>query len=235
MRHSFVAKPKGEQSDSGDAASKIYSRRFLFQLGYTTSMAKQAIAFTDRELHVLRKLKTPKHIQDFLETLPINFEKEGDTFMSPVRVLREKKAHCLEGAVFAAAALARRGHPPLLLDLETTLKDESHVVAIFRERGRFGAVSKTNHAVLRYRDPVYRSVRELAVSYFHEYFLDSGEKTLRSYGTLNLTRFNRRNWTTDEKDLWYIESALVNARHFPIVTPAVASALPTQSSEKPEC
>lgn len=185
-------------------------------------MARHALGFNEKELRVFQKLKNPRHIQDFLETLPINFEEHHDTFMSPRRILRERKAHCLEGAVFAASALAVHGRPPLLLDLETTPNDESHVVTVFRERGRWGAVSKTNHAALRYRDPVYRSVRELAISYFHEYFLDSGTKTLRSYGTLNLARFNRRNWTTDEEDLWYIERALVAARHFPIVTSARA-------------
>lgn len=190
-------------------------------------MRSRTPLFDEKELRVLRKLKTPRHIQDFLETLPINFEEEGDMFMSPRRVLRERKAHCLEGAVLAAAAFAFHGRPPLLLDLETIPSDESHVVALFREKGRWGAVSKTNHAVLRYRDPVYRSVRELALSYFHEYFLDHGKKTLRSYGTLNLARFSRRNWTTDEADLWYIEDALVATRHFPIVTPALTRRLRT--------
>ena len=188
-------------------------------------MTARTLGLDESELCVLRKLKTPKHIQDFLETLPINFEERGDMFMSPRRVLRERKAHCLEGAVLAAAALALRGLPPLLLDFETIPGDESHVVALFRERGQWGAVSKTNHAVLRYRDPVYRSVRELALSYFHEYFLDSGKKTLRSYGALNLARFNRRNWATDEKDLWYIEDALAAVRHSPIVPPTLARSL----------
>ncbi|MDO8516469.1 MAG: hypothetical protein Q7S28_04410 [bacterium] len=173
--------------------------------------------FTQSELNVLRRLSTPAKIQDFLNALPFNKEKGGETCMSPRRVLRARRAHCLEGAMLAAAALGLHEKPMLLLDLRSAAHDHDHVVALFRERGRWGAVSKTNHAVLRYRDPVYKTVRELAMSYFHEYFLDDGEKTMRSYSKpFSLARFNKRNWMTDERDLWHIGDALDKSPHFPI-------------------
>lgn len=134
--------------------------------------------------------------------------------MSPRRVLKANRAHCMEGALFAVCAFALQGRRPLLLDLVSVRGDDDHVVALFQEHGRWGAVSKTNHAMLRYREPVYRTVRELAVSYFHEYFLDDGRKTLRSFSRpVDLTRFHRRNWMGDEQDLWYIVDALNAAPH----------------------
>ncbi len=170
--------------------------------------------FDRGELAVLRKLDKPWKIQDYLGKLPVNFEERGDMFMSPRRVLREKKAHCLEGAAFAAAALWVNGSAPLIMDLSATDDDLSHVVALFKVSGRWGAVGKTNHAVLRYRDPVYRNIRELAMSYFHEYFLDDGRKTLRSYSEpLDLRRFKNDQWTVTEKDLWFIDEALDKQKH----------------------
>src|ERR1700733_9427348 len=128
----------------------------------------------------LKKLSTPAKIQDFLNSLPFNFEKKGETCRSPKASIEADTAHCFEGALIAAAALSLRGQKPLLLDLKASGKDMDHVVALFKRDGKWGAISKTNHAVLRYREPVYASVRELAMSYFHEYFLPSGVKTLRS-------------------------------------------------------
>lgn len=172
------------------------------------------------ELKVLRRLSTPGKVQDFLDAMPMNFEPSGDTCMSPRRVLREKRAHCLEGAMFAAAALRQQGRPPLVLDLEATDDDHDHVVALFRDRGRWGAISKTNHAVLRWREPVYRTVRELAMSYFHEYFLDDGRKTLRAFSApVDLSRFDKRGWMTAEEDLWDVERHLYGVRHFSILGP----------------
>jgi hypothetical protein len=148
--------------------------------------------------------------------VPINFEEDGDTLFSPRQVLKEGVAHCFEGALFAAAVLMYHGGKPILLDLKTVGSDDGHVVALFRARGLWGAISKTNHAVLRFRDPVYKSPRELAMSYFHEYFLNNGKKTLRSYATLNLQKV-KRNWVTDEEDVWYVDRALDRARHEVIV------------------
>ncbi len=169
---------------------------------------------------VFKRLDTPQKIQDFLLTIPTNYEKRRRTFYSPRRMLREKKAHCLEGAVFAAAAFLFHGHEPLLLDLTPLPGDEAHVVALFKQRGRWGAISKTSHAGLRYRDPVYKTPRELALSYFHEYFLHgSGKKTLRSWGgPFNLKKFGTK-WVTDEKNLWYIDHALDHIPHHPFLPP----------------
>jgi hypothetical protein len=122
---------------------------------------------------IFKKLSTPQKIQDFLNSLKFNFEDDGETCMSPRQVLLKGKAHCMEDAMFAAAALEFHGHKPLILDLRATERpyDSDHVVAVFKKFGCFGAISKTNHAVLRYREPIYKSIRELALSYFHEYFL----------------------------------------------------------------
>ena len=177
--------------------------------------------FTPAEKRLFKSLNSPAKIQDFLETLKINFEERGETCMSPRRVMETKKAHCMEGAMFAAAALEFQGHPPLVMDLRAVKHDFDHVVAPFKLRGHWGAISKTNHAVLRYREPVYNTLRELALSYFHEYFMDDGKKTLREYSKpMNLKRFDRLNWRTVAEDLWDIPDALDEARHFRIVSPA---------------
>ena len=170
------------------------------------------------EFAILKKLSTPQKIQDFLETLPFNFEEDGDTYMSPRRVLREKKAHCIEGAMLAALALWIHGEKPLILDLKAHTSDVDHVVTLFKQNGYWGAISKTNHGVLRFRDPIYKTVRELALSYFHEYFLNTtGKKTLQGYSRpLNLKRFGTE-WITTEEDLWIIADALDDTVHFPFI------------------
>jgi hypothetical protein len=137
--------------------------------------------------------------------------------MSVRRVLREKKAHCIEGAFVAAAALMLQGEKPLILDLKTLSSDQEHVVTLYKRNGRWGAISKTNHATIRFRDPIYKSVRELAASYFHEYFLNTnGQKTLRSHSNaINLMKFGTE-WMTSEKDLWHIANGLNKFPHFPL-------------------
>lgn len=161
---------------------------------------------TPLEVELFARLTTPSKIQDFLETIPINFEEQGDTFYSPRNVLRHQKAHCFEGAMLAAAALRFHNKPAWILDLQPFYesKDVGHAVALLKERGMYGAISKTNHAQVRYRDPVYRSVRELVMSYFHECFLDDGVKNLRAYAVINTSRI-KGSWVTDERDLWYID------------------------------
>lgn len=178
---------------------------------------KKMFGLTKAELALLRPLKTPIKIQDFLDALPINFETEGETYFSPRRVLRENRAHCLEGALLAAACLWLQGEEPLLLDLKTTNADLDHVVALYQRHGLWGAISKTNHAVLRFRDPIYRTPRELAASYFHEYFLnETGRKTLRSYSQVfKLKRFGTA-WITAEEKLDELVTALDHSRHFAI-------------------
>lgn len=179
-----------------------------------------AARFSPAELKVFRRLSTPAKVQDFLDMLRINFEGDAETCHSPRSVLRAGEAHCLEGAVFAACALQFHGHKPLLLDLRPMEPDECHVVALYKIRSYWGAVSKTNHAVLRYREPVYRTIRELVLSYFHEYFLDNGTKMLRDYaGPLDLSRFDRRGWQTAEQDVWYINDLLDRAKHQKILQP----------------
>jgi hypothetical protein len=177
--------------------------------------------FTESELKTLRALKAPEKIQNFLDTLPMNFEEGGDTCMSPRRVLREGKAHCMEGAMLAAVALRLSGRKPLVMDLQSAFNDDDHVIAVFEDHGCYGAISKTNHAVLRYREPVYKTLRELAISYFHEYFLESGTKTLRSYSRLiDLSVLDKRGWMTSEGDVYYVPEYINDAKHFPLVSDA---------------
>ncbi len=171
--------------------------------------------FTKRELATLKRLNTPAKIQDYLNALAFNFEKRGDTLMSPRKVLEKKAAHCFEGALFAAATLWVNGHKPLLLDLVPDMKkDDAHVVTLYKVNGYWGAISKTNHAVLRFRDPIYKTVRELALSYFHEYFLNTtGEKTLKTFaGPIDMSRFGTA-WLTDEDDLMYLHKKFDRLPH----------------------
>jgi hypothetical protein len=179
------------------------------------------------ERQLLKKLSTPQKIQNYLEALPQNFSKSsGETCRSFRRIVREKdtkrgksKAYCFEGAVFAATALAYHGREPLLMDLQTTDDDEDHVVALFKEGDLWGAVSKTNNPVLRWRDPVYKSVRELAMSYFHEYFLyTTGKKTLRAYSKpFNLSKYKPEAWVTAEDSLDWLAEELDASPHLPVV------------------
>ncbi len=178
------------------------------------------------ELKFLSKLSTPPKIQDYLDSLPINFELSSETYMSPRRVMHEKTAHCFEGALLAALALMYHGERPLLMDLKTLPSDQDHVVALYRSEGRWGAISKTNHPILRYRDPVYRSVRELALSYFHEYILDDRRKSLRSYSApFDLNRFKPEAWIAAEHELFDVVEALDQSRHFDIASQKILRGL----------
>lgn len=185
---------------------------------WTCYSANHMFGLTREELRTLRRLDTPRKIQDFLNAIPQNHEPDGDTILSPRRVLRENRAHCIEGAMLAALAFRIGGERPLLLDLTASPSDFDHVIAPFRRHGHWGAVSKTNHAVLRYRDPVYRTIRELALSYFHEYTDDAGKKTLRSFShPLDLSKHDAKNWMASEEDLWEISEALDALPHSPLV------------------
>jgi hypothetical protein len=170
------------------------------------------------EERLLRALSTPVKIQDFLDTLPMNHEKQGETCRSPRQVLASREAHCLEGALLAASALWLAGERPILMELKAKADDQDHALALYRRSGYWGAISKTNHATVRFRDPVYRTVRELALSYFHEYFLDTtGEKTLLSYTRpFSLRKFGS-GWVTSDTDLWNIAYALHDAPHFSLL------------------
>jgi hypothetical protein len=178
--------------------------------------------FDRRELTVLRRLRTPERIQHFLdEDVAYNKEKSGPTCRSPRRVLRDRTAHCLEGALFGAAALSVQGWEPLLLDLEA-VRDDDHVLAIFRQRGCWGAIAKSNYAGLRFREPVYRTLRELAMSYFEHYYNPAGEKTLRSYSRpVKMRRFDRIDWMIAKEDLWAISDYLFSIPHRRLITTLV--------------
>ncbi len=184
---------------------------------------RETFGLSPRDLRTLRALKTPARIQQFLDALPYQY---GDTAWSPQRALRERKGHCMEGALLAAAALRINGHPPLLMDLET-VHDDDHVVALYRERGLWGGVAKSNFAGLRFRAPIYRTLRELALSYFEHYYNLRGERTLRNYSRpVNLARLDSRHWMTSEEDVWCVPECLIAARHYPLFPDKVACALP---------
>jgi len=170
--------------------------------------------FTSAERKILKALKTPKKIQDFVDRLKINFDKGHDTCRSPRQVLKTGKAHCIEAAMLAAAALRLQGRTPWLVDLESAKHDDDHVIAVFKQFDCWGAISKSNHAVLRYREPVYRTIHELVLSYFHEYTDSKGKKTLRKFaGPINLARFDKLNWSTAAEDVWFVPEYLVKAKH----------------------
>lgn len=189
---------------------------------------------TPSELKILRSLNTPIKIQDFLDTLPINFEKNGDSCLSPRRVLRERMAHCFDGAVFAALALRLHGRPPLIMNIRVTDDDDDHTVAIFKDFGCYGAISKTNHGTVRYRDPVYKTLRELTMSYFHEYTEPKGKKILRAHSRLiDLSRFDSQKWMTTEEDLSFIHDYMALSRHYPVITQGQIKALrPADAMER---
>ena len=173
--------------------------------------------FTPEEKALTKKLNTPAKVQDFLNRLPFNFEKRGETLRSPLFALRAKRAHCFEGALLGAYILSQHGFRPFLMHLKAQKEDYDHVVVPFKIGKFWGALSKTNHAVLRYREPVYGNIRELAMSYFHEYFLNNGQKTLRQYSALLNLNMVKKNWATSKEDLWSIDKALDRVKHYDMV------------------
>ena len=171
--------------------------------------------FSSVELRKLRALKTPAGIQRFLDNLPYNLKFDA---RSPKKVLQDGTASCLDGGIFAAAALRVLGFPPLIFDLEAD-RDTDHVIAIFKLRGHWGAVAKSNFTGCRYREPVYRSLRELAMSYFNIYFNLRFERTLRRYSrSVNLARFDHLNWMTTDKPIWFIAEHLCEIPHISLLT-----------------
>lgn len=176
-----------------------------------------------KDLRTLRALKTPVLIQKFIDALTYQY---ADTAGSPQRVLRERRGHCLEGALLAAAALRVNGHPPLVMDLEA-VRDDDHVIALYREGGLWGGIAKSNFAGLRFRAPIYRTLRELALSYFDGYCNLRRERTLRAYsGPVNLERLDGQQWMTSEEEVWCVPELLIAARHYPLLPDKVARSLP---------
>ncbi len=173
------------------------------------------MGWNDDEIRFLMTLNNPDRIQAFLDSIDYNPDYEC---RSPRWVIRKRSAHCFEGALFAAAALQFIGYKPQIVDMKA-FNDDDHVIAIFREEGYWGAVAKSNFTSLRFREPVYRSLRELIMSYFDFFFNINGEKSLRSYSLpFDLTTFNDRNWTTTDQDLEYIGDKIESLHHFPVVS-----------------
>ena len=169
--------------------------------------------FHPRERKILRRLTNPTRIQEYLDSLVYNVESGEHTCYSPREVMREGVAHCMEGAMFGALALRLLGHPPLVVDLEA-VRDTDHVLAVYRVGGFWGAVGKSDYSGLRSREPVYRTIRELAMSYFEHYFNARGEKTLRTFSRpVNLRRFDRVEWMTREDSVWEIPNYLCDIPH----------------------
>jgi hypothetical protein len=186
--------------------------------------ARPFFGFTAAEFRALAALRSPYGVQRALDAMPYHL---ASTAWSPRRVLCERTAHCLEGAIFAAAALRVLGFPPLLLDLEA-VQDSDHVLAVYRLRGHWGAIAKSNFAGLRYREPVYRSLRELAMSYFEGYINLRGDRTLRAYSRpVNLARFDRRRpgWMTTDGELWWVAEHLLGVHHTLLLRPATVGRL----------
>jgi hypothetical protein len=197
-----------------------------------TPLAKRRFARNEdlglapRDFATLRRLATPERIQAFLNAIPANHEHAGETLLSVREVLRRRHAHCMEGAFVAACALWIHGERPLILHLDCDLSDFPHAIAVFRRGRCWGAISKTNGAVLRYRDPVYRTLRELAMSYFHEYYNKRGRRTLRSYSvTYDMRRFDPALWVTNAKSCWAVHDRLADLRHYRLVTGRQVKAL----------
>jgi len=182
----------------------------------------QASVWTKDEERFLNRLSGPFEIQAFLDRIPYD---DVPGTRSPRWVIRERRANCFEGALFAAAALRRLGHRPLIVDMYA-VNDDDHILAVFRRRGLWGAIAKSNMTTLRFREPVYRTPRELAMSYFDVYFNTLGDKTLRSYARpLDLSRFDRRGWMTTSDDIGSIGDVLNGMKHTPLLAPGAARSL----------
>lgn len=182
---------------------------------------EQALRASDRR--TLARLTTPFKIQEYLDTLTYSAD---DFYRCPVRVMRDRMAHCFDGGMFAAAALRRLGYPPLILDMLPDDRDDDHLLALFKRDGHWGAVAKSNFAGLRYREPIFRTLRELALSYFEQYYNVQREKTLRGYtGPLNLRTFDRLNWTVSDSALDRIADRLDETRKVWLLTPGMVAGL----------
>ena len=176
---------------------------------------------TPAETRLFARLDSPQKIQTYLDRLPANFEPDGDTLMSPRRIMKARVAHCAEGAMFAAAVLAFHNKDAWLMDIRSLPSDHDHIVTLFKQRGLWGAISKTNHAILRWRDPIYRTPRELAMSYAHEYCLPGGKKSMLEFSRpFSLTRFAPKRWVIAEEELHWLMDKLDDAPHIPVAPPA---------------
>ena len=210
----MATRKHAKKQESGDTAlldPGLRTRRFA---------RAQDLGLSAREYAILRKLDQPSKVQAFLNKIPCNHEIGGETVLSVREVLRQRRAHCIEGAMVAAAALWVNGIKPLVIHLDCHISDYPHVIAVFRHHGFWGAISKTNGAPLRYRDPIYRSLRELALSYFHEYSNKRGHKTLRSYSVpFDMRRIPPHEWVTATENCWKTHDRITDLRHFALISP----------------
>jgi hypothetical protein len=183
---------------------------------------KTDTAFTSKERALYKTLNEPGKIQEFLDSLSYSTE---TCYRSPRQVIRDRKAHCFDGALFAASALRQLGFAPLLMDLRA-VRDDDHVLAVFKSKGRLGAIGKSNFVGLRFREPVYKGLRELAMSYFEQYYNAQGEKTLRAYSELlDLTPYDGLKWMTSSQNLSRIVRYLDETHHVPVISAAQAREL----------
>ena len=174
------------------------------------------LGLTGAQRALLSRLSSPAKVQKFVNSIPINFEPNGDTCYTVREVLEHRRAHCIEAALVAACALWLNGEPPLVFDMRAE-DDWDHVVALYRRGGLWGAIAKSNHVELRGRDPVYRTLRELALSYFHEYHNEQGEKTLREYSRpFDLRALDVRAWVSGDAGAWEAERRIDLSRHYPL-------------------
>jgi len=200
-------KAHGKANGNGEARAR---RRFA---------RREDLGLSKSEFATLDRLDTPQKVQAFLNAVPINHEIGGETVLSVREVLRQRRAHRIEGAMLAAAALWVHGEPPLVMHLDCHESDFPHVITLFRRHGAWGAISKTNGTPLRYREPIYRTLRELALSYFHEYFNRRGHKTLRSYSaTFDMRRLDTDDWITSVKNCWTAHDRITDLRHYPLIS-----------------
>jgi hypothetical protein len=180
-------------------------------------------ALAKRERRKIAQLSTPTKIQDFLDRLPYSVE---SIYRCPLRVFREHTAHCFDGALFGAAALRRLGYPPLILNMTAIAEDDDHLLALYNRDGHWGAVAKSNFVGLRFREAIYRNLRELVMSYFEQFYSVERKKSLRSYTVpLNLKAFDKLNWMISDEALERIGERLDEIRNVPLLTGSMIARL----------
>ena len=186
-------------------------------------MRKFDAQLSSSERQLLSGLDSPSAIQAFLNSVPYS---EDKFYRCPLRLLRERKGHCFDGALFAGMALRRLGHPPLILEFIPNERDDDHIIALFKQHNCWGALAQSNFSGLRYREPVYRSLRELVMSYFEDHFNSAGEKTLRGYrGPVHLQTFDRLDWMASDLGLEALADGMDRYRIRPLLTDEMVAGL----------
>jgi hypothetical protein len=197
-------------------------------VAFNLGLAK-AIGLTKEEITIFRKLNAPEKIQDYITAIPINFEPGGDTCRSARYAIRANCCHCIEAAFIASSSLLLHGQPALLMDFQAS-GDDDHIVTLFRRGKHWGAISKSNSIWLRWRDPVYASPRELAMSYFHEY-VKAGKKTLRRISKpFNIGKYDPDYWITNPGNCWAMALEIDAAPHIPLISQSQARRLKSRDA-----